>query len=266
MPLSRETKKKKKEILMISSKINKKRVLVQWLMIGIIAIGILIYSGGSGLVVGSDSVQDLPQGTVQLTPSIPGMGEHWANPDDMPLGPIYLLYKGEVIGVEFMYTQEMLTEVRIPTPQGEEIFSELANLEVKHAADHLDVGFMPEGHAGFEVPHWDVHIYFVRHAEHLSITAEPVTEVKEITITAKRFEYEPNSITVNQGDTVRLKIKSIDATHGFGLPEFGINVKLRKGETVVVEFVADKKGTFEFRCTNYCGEGHGEMKGKLVVE
>lgn len=246
--------------------INKKRVLVQWLMIGIIAIGILIYSAVWKPIFASHSVKDLPPGVVMLTPAIPGMGEHWANPDNMPLGPIYLAYKGEVIGVEFMYTQEMLAEVKIPTPQGEEIFYELANLEVKHAADHLDIGFMPEGHAGFEVPHWDVHIYFVRHTEHLNIAPEPVSEVKKITITAKRFEYEPNSITVNQGDTVRLKIKSIDVTHGFGLVEFGVNVKLRKGETIVVEFVADKKGTFEFRCTNYCGTGHGEMKGKLVVE
>ena len=88
-----------------------------------------------------------------------------------------------------------------------------------HPADRIDVGFVPEGHEGLEVPHWDVHIYFVRHAEHLTIPPEPVSEVKEITISAKRFEYQRNSITVNQGDTVRLKIKSIDATHGFGLAE-----------------------------------------------
>ncbi len=78
-------------------------------------ISLLAYTGGSGLLLGSDSPQDLPQGTVQLSPSLPTMGEHWANPDNMPLGPIYLVYKGEVIGIEFMYTQEMLAEVKIPT-------------------------------------------------------------------------------------------------------------------------------------------------------
>ncbi|MFQ6067130.1 MAG: cupredoxin domain-containing protein [bacterium] len=91
-------------------------------------------------------------------------------------------------------------------------------------------------------------------------------EVKEISIAAKRYEYQPNTITVKQGDRVKLKIKSIDVTHGFGLPEFGVNVELREGKTVEVEFVADKKGTFNFRCTVFCGLGHGRMRGKLVVE
>jgi len=36
-------------------------------------------------------------------------------------------------------------------------------------------------------------------------------------------------------------------------------------EDVVVEFVADEKGSFEFSCSVYCGEGHGSMDGKLIV-
>ena len=61
---------------------NKKRVLVQWLMIGTIAIGILIYSAVWKPIFASHSVKDLPQGVVMLTPAIPGMGEHWADPDN----------------------------------------------------------------------------------------------------------------------------------------------------------------------------------------
>ncbi|MFQ5917688.1 MAG: hypothetical protein ACE5I0_07755, partial [Candidatus Binatia bacterium] len=140
------------------------------------AIGLLAYSAGGKPVFASHSVKDLPQGVVKLTPSIPTMGEHWANPDDMPLGPIYLVYKGEVIGVEFMYTQEMLSEVKIPTPEGEETFSELANLEVNHAADHIDVGFMPKGHEGFPVPHTDIHIWFISHDLHMLIPGEAPPE------------------------------------------------------------------------------------------
>jgi len=254
---------------MVLHEINKKRVLVQGLVIIITAIGLLAYDTGLKPVFASHSVKDLPGGVVKLTPSIPGMGEHWANPDDMPLGPIYLLYKGEVIGVEFMYTQEMLEEVKIPTPEGEEIFYELANLEVNHPVNHVDVGFMPEGHEGFEGPHWDIHIYFMSHAEHLAIPGGQASAVKKISITAKKYEFQPGTnspIIVNQGDTVKLTIKSIDVTHGFGLPEFGVDVKLRKGETVEVEFVADRKGTFDFKCTSFCGSGHGRMRGKLVVE
>lgn len=67
---------------MTLAEINKKRVLVQWLMIGIIAIGILIYSAVWKPIFASHSVKDLPPGVVMLTPAIPGMGEHWANPDN----------------------------------------------------------------------------------------------------------------------------------------------------------------------------------------
>lgn len=90
-------------------------------------------------------------------------------------------------------------------------------------------------------------------------------EVKEFTITAKRWSFSPSTITVNQGDTVKLKITSIDVTHGFSLPTFGVNANLNPGQETVVEFTADKKGTFGFRCFVVCGSGHGGMSGRIVV-
>ncbi len=65
---------------------------------------ILAYSSAWGVVFGSDSSQDLLPGTVQPTPAIPGMGEHWANPGDMPLGPIYKVEPDpdKVVDVEFV--------------------------------------------------------------------------------------------------------------------------------------------------------------------
>lgn len=91
-------------------------------------------------------------------------------------------------------------------------------------------------------------------------------ETKEFTMTAKRFEFSPSVITVNQGDKVRLKITSIDVPHGFFLPDFGINEQLNPGKEVVVEFVAKTKGTYSFRCSVPCGSGHQSMSGTLIVE
>ncbi len=247
-------------------KTNQKRILFRGLVVTVAAIGLLAYGAGWGPIFASHSLKNLSEGVVKLTPSIPGMGQHWANLDDMPLGPIYLVHKEEVIGVEFMYTQDMLGEVKIPTPEGEEIFYELANLEIDHPVNHMDVGFMPEGHEGFAGPHWDIHSYFISHAEHLAIPGEAASQVKDITITLKRYEYQPGTITVHQGDVVRLKLKTIDVAHGFGLPEFGVNVEVAPGKPVEVEFVAGKKGTFDFRCTVMCGPGHPRMRGRLVVE
>lgn len=89
--------------------------------------------------------------------------------------------------------------------------------------------------------------------------------VKEFVITAKRFDFVPSIITVNKGDKVKLRIKSVDVTHGFSLSEYEISKTLEPNKEVIVEFLADKKGEFEFRCNNFCGSGHGEMKGVLIV-
>ncbi len=89
--------------------------------------------------------------------------------------------------------------------------------------------------------------------------------VKEISITARQWKFDPDPIIVNKGDNVKLNIKSIDVTHGFSLPDFGINSKLNPGQTTMVEFTADKTGTFTFFCSVQCGEGHSNMKGTLIV-
>ena len=113
---------------------------------------------------------ELPEGTVPLSPVIPAMGEHWANPDQLPLGPIYLVYKGEVIGIEYMWSEDMMQEVSIPTPEGPEVFNALVPLPVGVTVDHVDVAFMPHGHDGFEVPHRDIHMYFITPEEKAAIT------------------------------------------------------------------------------------------------
>lgn len=90
--------------------------------------------------------------------------------------------------------------------------------------------------------------------------------VKEFTITAKNWVFDPPVITVKQGDKVKLSIKSIDVSHGFALPDYGFDQKLEPGKEIVIEFTASKKGEFTFFCSVMCGEGHRDMKGKLVVE
>lgn len=96
-------------------------------------------------------------------------------------------------------------------------------------------------------------------------TNEP--ELVEIDLTAKRWEFEPNTITVKEGDRVKLNIRSLDVDHGISIPQFNVNNKnLKPGATTVVEFTADKKGTFSFSCNVFCGSGHEGMKGTLIVE
>ena len=97
-------------------------------------------------------------------------------------------------------------------------------------------------------------------------TASDASETKEFNIVARQWNFNPDTITVNEGDTVVLNIESIDVTHGFAISAFGINERLSPGNNVRVEFVADRKGSFSFFCTVQCGSGHTRMRGTLIVE
>jgi len=93
-----------------------------------------------------------------------------------------------------------------------------------------------------------------------------VSGVREITVTAKKYEFSPSSIHVKKGEHVRLLITAVDHDHGFKLGAFDIQQELKKGATTTVEFTPDKAGTFRFACSHVCGFGHRGMKAELVVE
>lgn len=102
-----------------------------------------------------------------------------------------------------------------------------------------------------------------------STQPEPVvyeSQVREFVITAKDWKFGPNTIIVNQGDKVKIKITGTDVDHSFLLKDYNINVKLEPNKTQTIEFIADKFGVFPFRCGVPCGDGHKEMVGTFVVK
>jgi hypothetical protein len=115
------------------------------------------------VVVFAQSVQKvvLPGDAQRLSELVPSMGEHWANPENMPIGPIYLVHDGEVIGIEYMFTVGLMKEAHINTPEGEIVFKHLPDLPVDGWVDHVEIEYMSHGHEGFDVPHFDVHLYFI---------------------------------------------------------------------------------------------------------
>lgn len=88
----------------------------------------------------------------------------------------------------------------------------------------------------------------------------------ELTMTARNYVFEPAEITVKKGEKVRLIITSTDRDHGIKIEGYDINQVLKKGDPTTIEFTADKVGSFEFKCSVYCGMGHRKMKGILIVE
>jgi cytochrome c oxidase subunit 2 len=89
---------------------------------------------------------------------------------------------------------------------------------------------------------------------------------RQFEITASRFKFEPEIIEVAEGDHVVVMVRSGDVEHGFAIKKLKIKGNVPKGgEALRLEFVADKPGTYEITCSEYCGKGHSRMKGKLVV-
>jgi cytochrome c oxidase subunit II len=88
---------------------------------------------------------------------------------------------------------------------------------------------------------------------------------REIHITAKKFDFTPNTINLKKGEPVVLVISSQDRKHGFSLRAFGIHADVNPGETARIRFTPNKAGNFTFSCDVFCGEGHEDMTGTMVV-
>ena len=97
------------------------------------------------------------------------------------------------------------------------------------------------------------------------VVQAPQPKEQVISVTLKRFEYNPSRITVKKGVPVTLELVALDRTHGFFLKAFGIDEDVKKGKVTRVRFVPGRVGRFEFHCDNYCGEFHDDMTGTLVV-
>jgi cytochrome c oxidase subunit 2 len=94
----------------------------------------------------------------------------------------------------------------------------------------------------------------------------PTVEARTFEITASRYVFEPDRIEVQQGDRVRLILRSADTVHGLAIDGYDVKVAIpRGGEEVSVEFMAHRSGMFRMKCSEYCGSGHRRMQGRLVV-
>jgi cytochrome c oxidase subunit 2 len=101
---------------------------------------------------------------------------------------------------------------------------------------------------------------------HQPPSQSPQVEVKEFSVIAQRYEFIPDRLEVDQGDHVRVIVRSADGTHGFSIRGYGVREEVpRTGEPVVVEFDASRAGAFEITCSEYCGRGHSAMRALLFV-
>lgn len=102
---------------------------------------------------------------------------------------------------------------------------------------------------------------------------KPIVE-RDVYVEAKAWSFSVNNgvsnsineIRVKKGEKVNLYAKSLDMGHGISIPDYDINIKFSPDQEAQVSFIADKAGEFNFKCSVYCGQGHMNHMGKLIVE
>lgn len=92
----------------------------------------------------------------------------------------------------------------------------------------------------------------------------------EVFTVAIRSHFDPEHVEISKGQHVIWHITNLertkDATHGFAIPGYNVAASIEPGESVTVEFVADKEGVYPFYCLEFCSALHLEMVGYFLVK
>ena len=108
--------------------------------------------------------------------------------------------------------------------------------------------------------------YVGRTGPKCEFTVCPSSIVKEFVILGKNFSFMPSLITVKKGDRVKITFKNTLGFHDFRIDEYGVATKQAQAPyEEVLEFIADRVGSFEYYCSVGTHRAMG-MKGILKVE
>ena len=100
-----------------------------------------------------------------------------------------------------------------------------------------------------------------------SAAAPQEAEPRVIDVVARRYMFEPSQIEVTQGERIRIVLTTADGLHGFEIKKLKISKEVPRGsKPIVIDFTADAAGEFPIVCSAFCGDGHENMKGMLVVQ
>lgn len=97
-------------------------------------------------------------------------------------------------------------------------------------------------------------------------TAQNPEKERRIKIVAQHFSYTPNEIVLKTGEPVRLEFTSLDFVHGFNIPDLNIRANLPPGQVTTIHLTPQRAGVYDFLCDNFCGSGHENMNGKIIVK
>jgi cytochrome c oxidase subunit 2 len=110
----------------------------------------------------------------------------------------------------------------------------------------------------------------------------PAPTSHDLLIKARQYAYEPSSIEVNKGDTLNIRLVSLDVVHGFFVEGYDIDARIYAQqkkfkvrhpdrdntwkEVDSIQLITDRAGKYRFRCSHTCGTMHPFMQGEMIVQ
>lgn len=92
-----------------------------------------------------------------------------------------------------------------------------------------------------------------------------INRVRNFTVQANQFQFTPAVLKVQPGDQVTITLESTDVVHGLYIDQYDLSIQADPGQSASLQFIADRKGGFNLRCSVACGAMHPFMLGKLQV-
>jgi cytochrome c oxidase subunit 2 len=106
---------------------------------------------------------------------------------------------------------------------------------------------------------------FVRRVLAAPAGQEQAPTRREVTVTARDYSFSPNRVEVQQDDLIKLTVQSADNAYGFTIDDYRVSKRVPAGGSTVVEFRADRAGTFAFYSNLSNDSRHSKMNGQLIV-
>jgi cytochrome c oxidase subunit 2 len=91
------------------------------------------------------------------------------------------------------------------------------------------------------------------------------SDEQQVSMLAMKFDYLPGTITIKKGKPVVLELSALDRIHGFDVPGLGLRTDIPPGAPTILRFTPEKAGIYNLHCDNFCGGGHEDMVGRIVV-
>lgn len=107
--------------------------------------------------------------------------------------------------------------------------------------------------------------YMVREDEETGVPVVAPPPGSDVYMIARLWEWWP-ILELEKGEEYRLHLSSMDWLHGFSLQPANINLQIHPNYEMVLTVQPDDAGEYGVVCNEYCGIGHHQMLGKIIVK